>query len=96
MAGSEYPLSLQLNHGPHQAAIELRLVQVRESRSSVPMASGRRKSKVRGGNDSDESGSDGSPNIMPKEEGSTVYTCILLLEYIVLVSTQENTAVLTS
>ncbi|XP_064382815.1 uncharacterized protein LOC135331544 [Halichondria panicea] len=68
VAGSEYPLSLQLNHGPHQAAIELRLVQVRESRSSVPMASGRRKSKVRGGNDSDESGSDGSPNIMPKEE----------------------------
>ncbi len=69
VAGSEYPLGLQLNHGPHQSAMELRLVQVRESRSSVPMASGRRKSKVRGGNDSSESGSDESPNIMPKEEG---------------------------
>ncbi len=73
MSGSEYPLSLQLHHGPRQSAMELRLVQVRESRSAVPMASGRRKSKVRGGDqgsDSDGSGrSDDSPNIMPKEEG---------------------------
>lgn len=71
MSNSEYPLSLQLHHGPHQSAMELRLVQVRESRSAVPMASGRRKSKVRDpGSDSEGSGgSDSSPNIMPKEEG---------------------------
>ena len=72
VANSEYPLNLQLNHGPHQSMMELRLVQVREPRSAVP-PSGRRKSKaMRGDSDSDGSGSDSSPNIMPKEEGMWV------------------------
>ncbi len=71
MSSSEYPLNLQLHHGPHQSAMELRLVQVRESRSAVPMTSGRRKGTARDqDSDSEESGgSDSSPNIMPKEEG---------------------------
>ena len=73
MANSEFPLNLQLNHGPHQSMMELRLVQVREPRSAIPPP-GRRKSKaMRGDSDSDASGSDGSPNIMPKEEGIWEY-----------------------
>ena len=73
MTNSEYPLNLQLNHGPHQSVMELRLVQVREPRSAVPLASGRRKSKaMRNDSDTEGSGGDGSPNIMPKEEGECI------------------------
>lgn len=66
---SEFPLNLQLNNGLHQSLMELRLVQVREPRSVLPIASKNRRSKG-GGSDSEESSSDEShPNIMPKEEG---------------------------
>lgn len=58
--------------------MELRLVQVRETRSAIPVSVGHkgRRSKgggARGGSDSDGTSSDGSsPNIMPKEEGREI------------------------
>ena len=67
----EIPLNLQLNYGVHNC-MELRVVQVRDSRS-FPTTKGRPKSRGASvdGESSDDTLSDGSnPNLVPKEEGT--------------------------
>ena len=68
------PLHLQLNYGAHRSYMELRLVQMRDTRAA-PMLTTVSKSSLRrhndGGSDSDETVNEGSgPNVVPKEEGA--------------------------
>ena len=61
--------------------MELRLVQVRETRSALPVSMGVKGRRGKGGgSDSDGTSSgESSPNIMPKEEGTVEgksYTCM--------------------
>lgn len=72
----ECPLKLQLNHGPHQSFMELRLVQLRDTMSAphlstVKKKGGNRKSGDGDGSDSDDTLNGSNPNIaVPKEEGT--------------------------
>ena len=74
----ECPLKLQLNYGPHQTCMELRLVQLKDTLAAPPLSTvklkgGLRKSGVsgeEGGSDSDDTLNGSNPNIaVPKEEG---------------------------
>lgn len=65
LGSMETPLNLQLNHAPHHSYMELRLVQMKDTRTSLSKSG----HYGDGGSDSSETGSSGSPNLTPKEEG---------------------------
>lgn len=73
--GMEIPLNLQLNHGPHQSCMELRIVQLRDT-LSVPLkgSSNGRGGGGGGANDSDSDDTGSNPNLSPKEEGRAGYS----------------------
>jgi len=74
------PLHLQLNYGPHRSYMELRLVQMRDTRAA-PMLTTVAKSSLRrhndDGSDSDETiNEESGSNVVPKEEGICVCVCV--------------------
>ena len=71
LSNTEAPLNLQLEYGPHQTCIELRLVQLRDTFSS-PAALLGATGKYSDSDSSDETLS-GSPSVVPKEEGRLIY-----------------------
>ena len=70
VSSKELPLNVQLNHGPHQKFMEMRLVQVRDTRRPVSEEPHAQRNHGGGESDSDETISEeGGPNVVPKEEG---------------------------
>ena len=76
---SESPLEIQLQYGPHNTILEMRLVQVRDSRVKI---SRRGRGLMNDSDSDDEETLRGRRNMIPKDEGMYKCMCIYINTYI--------------
>ena len=80
IGNTEFPLSIQLQYGPHTNALDLRLIQVKQKHNG---GSNKERNNHQGETDSEEEEEDDvgdNRDVTPKDEGP-FYKTIIIVEY---------------